>query len=224
MAHPKQLIVEGPDDLSAISNLAQARFADFEQNREYLVKIIARAGAEEILVKKYIDNILKESDLKAVGFVLDADDKPKERWESFRNFVKDAYPNIPRGLPKSGLIIAAAGKARLGFWMMPDCQSQGMLEDFLRHLVPNHATDAVWKYAKKATSAAKTRGAPYKKAHRTKSEIHTWLAWQDEPGKRFGAALAAKILDPHAATAQPFLEWFEKLFNLTLSPSPAVTP
>lgn len=224
MPHPKQLIVEGVDDLSAISNLARARFADFKKDRKYLVEIKSGDGVKKILVKSYIDAILKQSGLEAIGFVFDADDEPNKRWKNFRNLLNSYYPDIPKLLPNDGLIVEQTEKPRLGFWMMPDCQSKGMLEDFLHHLVPNHAKDAVWNYAKEATSAAKTHGAPYKKAHRTKAEIHTWLAWQDEPGKRFGAALAAKILDPHAATAQPFLKWFEELFNLTLSPSPAVTP
>ncbi len=224
MSHPKQLIVEGPDDLAAISDFAAAHFVDFKKDGKYRVEIKSGDGAEKILDEKYIAYLRSQADIEALGFVLDADDKPKERWKSFRNFVKDAYPKIPRDLPKCGLIIAAEEKPRLGFWMMPDCKSKGMLEDFLHHLVPNHATDALWEYAKEATRAARTRGAPYKEAHGKKAEIHTWLAWQDEPGKRFGAALAAKILDPHAQAARPFREWCEKLFDLTLSPSPVATP
>ncbi len=220
MPHPKQLIVEGADDLSAISNLARAHFADFKKDRKYLVEIKSGDGVKKILVKSYIDAILKQSGLEAIGFVIDADDEPKKRWKSFRNLLNPYYPDIPGHLPKDGLIVEQTEKPRLGFWLMPNCESAGMLEDFLRFLVPGHETDPLWRHACDATGKATAHGAPYKDAHRTKANIHTWLAWQDEPGKRFGAALAATILDPHAETARPFLKWFEKLFDLTLPHSP----
>ena len=215
MPHPKQLIVEGDDDLSAISNLVTHHIPDFrDQNGSYLIHIKNGGGVEKILAKWFIRTELQQRELQILGFVIDADGDPGARWQGFRDLLRAHYPEIPDDLPNQGLIAEAEEKPRLGFWMMPDCGSDGMLEDFLHHLVPNHATDALWKYAKEATSAARTRGAPYKEAHGKKAEIHTWLAWQDEPGKRFGAALAAKILDPHAETAGPFLAWFKNLFDI----------
>lgn len=215
MPHPRQLIVEGADDISAISNLVTHHISNFKGgNNDYLVRIRDGGGVEKILAEREIRVYLSQQNLRMIGFILDADDSPTGRWQSFRDLLRDHYPAIPNDLPDQGLIVEAEEKPRLGFWMMPDCGSDGMLEDFLHHLVPNHATDALWKYAKEATSAARTRGAPYKEAHGKKAEIHTWLAWQDEPGKRFGAALAAKILDPHAETAGPFLAWFKNLFDI----------
>jgi hypothetical protein len=47
-----------------------------------------------------------------------------------------------------------------------------------------------------------------------KAFLYTWLAWQDEPGQHPGAALTRKILDPHAASAVPFVNWFRQLYVL----------
>uniref|UniRef100_A0A8J4M738 Uncharacterized protein n=1 Tax=Acidicaldus sp. TaxID=1872105 RepID=A0A8J4M738_9PROT len=215
MSNPKQLIVEGDDDLSVISNLAEKNIDNFKNDRNYLVEIKSGGSVKKILDKKFIRIELRQADLETIGFVLDADEKPRLRWESFRDLLREHYPKIPNDLPNEGLIITAEGKPRLGFWLMPDCQSAGMLENFLHCLVPGHEKDRLWQYAKATAEAAKkTHGAPYKDVHLAKAEIHTWLAWQREPGKRFGAALAARILDPDAKTEQPFLKWFKKLFDL----------
>lgn len=222
MVHPKQLIVEGTDDLSAISNLVQQHIDGFKNGRDYLVEMKSGDGVENILVDRYIRNELSQARLQAIGFVIDADDAPQEHWQSFRNFVAKYYENVPENLPADGLILEQEGKPRLGFWMMPDCRAKGMLEDFLRLMVPGHDADKLWLHARTVTEVAKKEhGAPYIDAHKVKAEIHTWLAWQNEPGKRFGAALAAKILDPNAESARPFLCWFAQLFQLPLLSAPS---
>jgi hypothetical protein len=104
---------------------------------------------------------------------------------------------------------------------MPDNKSEGMLETFLKYLVPNQA-DNVWLYAQEAARTAKQRGAPYKDVHIEKANIHTWLAWQDEPGPALGVALKRKVLDPNSAAAKPFVDWFIALFELPGLPGATV--
>jgi hypothetical protein len=45
-----------------------------------------------------------------------------------------------------------------------------------------------------------------------KAIIHTWLAWQKEPGKPFGTAITAKFLDPNVAQADVLVGWLKRLF------------
>jgi hypothetical protein len=94
---------------------------------------------------------------------------------------------------------------------MPDNQTCGKLEDFLRFLVvptPNplleHAQDSIAKIPDgHRLFAAKDE---------PKALIHTWLAWQQEPGKPFGTAITAKFLDPNVRQADALVAWLKKLY------------
>ena len=68
-----------------------------------------------------------------------------------------------------------------------------MLENFLAFLVPEN--DKTWEQAKNCV--ANLENKPFIKTnvdHTIKAEIHTFLAWQEEPGKPFGQAITAKYL------------------------------
>jgi hypothetical protein len=45
-----------------------------------------------------------------------------------------------------------------------------------------------------------------------KARIHTWLAWQEEPGKPFGQAISARYLDPNLPAANTFATWLQRTF------------
>jgi hypothetical protein len=46
----------------------------------------------------------------------------------------------------------------------------------------------------------------------SKAIIHTWLAWQKEPGKPLGTAITARYLDPGVAEADVLVSWLKQLF------------
>ena len=50
--------------------------------------------------------------------------------------------------------------------------------------------------------------------HRAKAEVHTWLAWQAEPGRPLGLALTRRYLDADHALAQRFHDWLVALFEI----------
>ena len=52
----------------------------------------------------------------------------------------------------------------------------------------------------------------YKSVHRAKAKIHSYLAWQDEPGKPMGTSITAHVLNPNSPSSQSFLGWMKKLF------------
>lgn len=94
---------------------------------------------------------------------------------------------------------------------MPDNTVAGMLEDFVAALVPDG--DQVMPAAKEAVANAVAIPAPFKGIHIAKAEIHTWLAWQDEPGTPLGLAITKKYLNPEAESAASFLKWLHDLFD-----------
>ena len=119
---------------------------------------------------------------------------------------------MPDTMPVSGLI-TEANDLRLGIWIMPDNSSSGMLENFLHYLIPD-TDQSLWNFAKSSVDTAKINSAPFRDVHLPKAEIHTWLAWQDPPGERFGIAITKKFLDPHSTSATAFVDWFKNLFGL----------
>jgi hypothetical protein len=100
---------------------------------------------------------------------------------------------------------------QIGIWLMPDNQRPGALEDFLGKLVPTE--DATWSYADEAVQKARGLGAPCLAKDHGKSLLHTWLAWQEEPGLPFGAAMKAEVLRKDAGEALRFVGWFRRLFG-----------
>jgi hypothetical protein len=49
----------------------------------------------------------------------------------------------------------------------------------------------------------------------SKANIHTWLAWQEEPGKPMGQAITAKYLNPKSKQAELFVNWLRALFAIS---------
>ena len=47
-----------------------------------------------------------------------------------------------------------------------------------------------------------------------KAVIHTWLAWQKEPGRPFGTAITARFLDPNVPEVDVLVAWLKRLFFL----------
>ena len=93
---------------------------------------------------------------------------------------------------------------------MPDNSSPGTLENFLSGLVP--VEHPVWAYAGEATAEARQRGAGCQEKDHLKSLLHTWLAWQKEPGLPFGVAIKAEFFEKESAAARRFVAWFNRLF------------
>lgn len=211
--NPKRLVVEGFQDLYAVHGLMRAHinWPDGKENAPVWIDI--GNGVEDILKIDYIPTKLKESGLRILGVMLDADTQPSNRYNRIRKQCLGIFPDMPSEIPASGLIVENAAAVRLGVWIMPDNISEGSIEVFLRYLVPNQS-EHVWDHATKSVAKAKEIGASCKDCHVDKAHLFTWLAWQDEPGQYPGTALTRKILDPHSPSAATFIAWFRRLYEL----------
>lgn len=208
-----RLVVEGRDDQYAIASL-MSHFTQWgDTAREWPVYIDSADGIDNILDADTVELHFKASNLQRVGFVVDADVAFQTRWESIRDLCRPFVPAIPDELPANGLVTQFSNGKRLGIWIMPDNQSRGMLETFLAFMLPL-GQERQWQYAKRVVRCAARRGAPFHKVHIDKADIHTWLAWQDPPGRPFGEALLNRCLDPRATGAGLFVDWFLRLFEL----------
>lgn len=94
---------------------------------------------------------------------------------------------------------------------MPDNNQNGMLEDFMAALAT--PDDALMKKSEDVLTELETEGIQkYKTVHRSKAKIHTYLAWQDAPGRPMGQAITANILNADSELAVKFAEWLKELF------------
>ncbi|MCK4564199.1 MAG: hypothetical protein KAU94_05975 [Verrucomicrobia bacterium] len=145
-----------------------------------------------------------------LGIILDADENPSSRWDAIKNrLLKAGYKELPTHPDKKGTVIEQNGLPKIGVWIMPDNLSKGMLEDFLAQLAPEDAMG----FAKGCVADAKDKGfSSFKDDHQPKAEIHTYLAWQDEPGNPLGIFIDANALDVHLPVAKEFVEFLKKLF------------
>lgn len=178
MSDRNVLLVEGKDDRHVLHHLflhhdiPESSFA-IEENE----------GVERLLESFPVQ--LKRSDLERLGVVLDANSDIAARWESLRNIaIKSGYRNMPTLPDSSGTIIKQQNKPVVGFWLMPENTVPGMLEDFVQFLVP--PDDVLWSLANDCLQSIPKQEQRFLESHRIKAHIHTWLAWQKDPGTPMG--------------------------------------
>jgi hypothetical protein len=147
------------------------------------------------------------------GFVLDADSPIKDRWRAVSDRLKKVRLEPPPAPVPTGYIdtLDTLG-LRVGVWLMPDNQHDGKLETFLQELIVSD--DKLIQHARTATTAASEISQRFSDPDRIKAELHTWLAWQQEPGCRYGTAIRAKYFQHDTPAANAFVEWFRTLYEL----------
>jgi hypothetical protein len=109
---------------------------------------------------------------------------------------------------QNGTIIEQEGFSTIGIWLMPDNKLPGILEDFISFLVPDD--DTLWKRAKKCLEHISPDERRF--SSESKALVHTWLAWQEEPGTPLGQAIRARYLDAKAPYAKKLVDWLNRLF------------
>src|SRR5437588_12534340 len=111
-------------------------------------------------------------------------------------YLASGYTTLPTDPQPNGTIIEEEDKPIVGIWIMPDNQLSGMLEHFIGFLVP--ANDALWTIAENVVEEVLRNDCRFPVQHKVKALIHTWLSWQEEPGKPLGQAITKRYLDPSA--------------------------
>ena len=198
------LLVEGIDDCHVILALCQAHGV------LETFGIYQCGGFTEVL-KRLNALILQPDAPEVIGVVLDADSPGvMARWQQISAKSELKHYSFPTNPDINGTVISApTGKPRLGIWLMPDNTNPGMLEDFLTELAPLEGITA----AKNCVASAQQQQlASFKPTHLSKAVIHTYLAWQDEPGKPLGQSVTSRVLQPDMAIARSFTAWLTKLF------------
>lgn len=199
------LLVEGVDDEHVVKHICGAQGLGTIDN-------IVDCGGKDTLLEA-LPVRLKESDVYAIGIVIDADTDVQAKWDAISGRIRPfGYAAPIRPSPDGTIIAPPAGGylPRVGVWIMPNNQFPGILEDFLAFLIP--PGDDLFAHVKASIDAIPAGCCRFDRAKRPKAEIHTWLAWQSEPGKPLGVSITARYLDPHLREAHLFSQWLHRLF------------
>jgi hypothetical protein len=201
-------MVEGSDDLHSVIHLMARHGFDWDDESRVRPFVSSMDGVEKLL--KAVPVTLKGT-YGRIGIVLDANSSLRDRWAQVRNRAARAGVTLPESPDSEGTLVQGREPgSRVGIWLMPDNVSPGTLENFLGGLVPSG--HPVWSYAGEVTTEARKRGAGCLERDHLKSTLHTWLAWQEEPGLPFGTALRIGVFEAESETARRFVAWFNRLF------------
>lgn len=205
LAAPKILLVEGKNDLYVVANLCEVvglpEQAFWIKDKEGYDKLVSDLEVE-----------IEASELQCLGILVDADVDVAQRWAELRPRLRDAGYDPPQSPEPNGIVLRQPLKPDVGVWIMPDNRLPGMLEDFIAYLVPDN--DPLWLRARVCLEQIPHDQRRFPQGHFGKAHIHTWLAWQEEPGKPFGQAITAKYLQPGAPEVEQFVNWLKRLFRI----------
>ncbi|MES2708229.1 MAG: DUF3226 domain-containing protein [Verrucomicrobiota bacterium] len=211
MAGSKSLLVEGVDDKHVILAL-QGTFSPRVLDKTQIHDL---EGYPNLL--RRLPREIQASEGGAVGAVLDADINLAHRWSGIRQMLEGkGYRNVPHAPTPAGTIVTPPLDTllpKVGIWLMPDNSTSGILEDFLKFLVPEG--DTLLAFASETINQLPEKSSADKffaDKDRPKALMHTWLAWQAKPGTPFGQAITASFLDANAAQADVFVKWLQELF------------
>lgn len=187
---------------------------DFEQN--FAVKSNRREAIGKKEMFLLIPDALQTPDLKALGVILDADKSAASTWQSVcAALQKCGYTNLSASPDANGTIVIDSNPdlPKVGIWIMPDNRNPGEIEDFFLQLIDRE--DFRLNRARKVIADLIVEKPDFKlDANRSKAETHTWLAWQQDPGRSMGVAIKNNWMSAEHPLAARFAAWFSQLFEL----------
>lgn len=196
-----RLLVEGSDDLHLVKNVLRAHGLILDPGRE-----IHDCGGVKTLLDDSLPLHLRGS-YDAIGVIVDADLDIESRWQSICTRLTTAGYIVPAVPLREGLIVDTHPPVG-GVWLMPDNSLPGTLEDFAARLID--PADDLWPLAKESVARLPEPRRFHAAAER-KAEIHTFLAWQEDPGTPLGLAVTKKYFQTDVALAHTFLAWVNRL-------------
>jgi hypothetical protein len=207
------LLVEGPEDGNVCFHLA-GRHGIADQ-----FTILACEGIKAAF--ESLETRLLAGNEDALGIVIDVDgpnlpDAVHRRWTRFQAIARArGFATVPERPHPGGTVVREAGHPVLDVWLMPDNELPGMLEDFVGRLIPDaEPSRKLWARALAVVQTIPEDERLFGPTDVSKAMIHTWLAWQAEPGNPMGFAIRKGFLNPHAPHALKLVAWLRDLFDL----------
>jgi hypothetical protein len=198
------LLVEGIDDEHTMYGLFK------KYNIPDVFSVENCKGIDKLL--KGINTRLKIENIEKLGIVIDADQDIAARWSSLKTIFAKSNFTLPNELPSDGLTLEQ-NDVKIGVWIMPDNNVNGMLEDFTKFLIPDNDNLLPIVEMTLNNIEADNLNKYNKYLHKSKALIHTWLAWQEDPGTPQGLAITKKYLTTeNKELSDRFIGWIKRLF------------
>ena len=158
------LLVEGRDDAQVFDHLFRHyKLAD-------RITIQSKGGIDLLIASLKVE--LRRRAETRLGIVVDADTDIVARWQALRNkLIEAGYISVPLHPDPSGTILQQRGRPIVGIWFMPNNILPGMLEDFIRLLIP--ASDALWPLTENIIEQVVAIERRFPPTQGIKARIHT---------------------------------------------------
>lgn len=75
--------------------------------------------------------------------------------------------------------------------------------------------DTLWPLAEDVVRKVIATDRKFRLSYTSKALLHTWLAWQEEPGGPMGQAITKRYLNANAPYAQELMSWIRQLFEIS---------
>ena len=224
----KQLLVEGKNDAHVLfslfkqHNIAVSSMEKPSKDSNAIRIDQIFTGNDDVDPADHFEvQLMATPESGCLGIILDADFNLVGKWMALRDrllkcgFSRQAIPQNP---VETGSIIQEAELPTVGIWLMPNNQLEGELEHFLEFLVPEKSQNPLWALVVESLEKLPPEDSfpkfvkRFKEQDRRKALIHTWLAWQEFPGKPLGLAVTAGYFNAKAPHALVFIQWIRQLF------------
>ncbi len=200
----KKLLVEGNDDQHVVWALCEK----FKVPETF--DVIDCEGIDKL--NEQIPVRFKQSGIETLGIIIDADTEINNRWISLKGVLTTQGFTVPSDLPSKGLVLKNENNLKVGVWIMPNNNLNGMLEDFISFLVPKD--DKLLPIVNSALDDIEEKKLnKYASIHKSKAVIHSWLSWQEDPGTPMGLGITKRYLTTDEATCSLLINWLDELFN-----------
>ena len=174
--HPKQVLVEGDDEVRVFESLLKYMsmtdvqiqpYRGYQKLRPFLKSFIAQSGFRLV---------------RSLAVVADANSSRTNREIS----IRDALSSMSLPSPPGPLQVLSDGKLQVAYLVVPDNRDCGMIEDIcLDSVSTDPALQCVDDYFV-CISQADTPGP--KEVRMSKARVHAFLASRQEPSLRLGEA------------------------------------
>lgn len=197
------ILVEGNNDEHFIYNLCS------RLNFSPVFKV-KNCESIELLYKK-LQAELDSDRTQPLGIIVDSDENIESRKSEIQKLVKPYYSLTSSDFTPYGLVFNPGNEPKFGVWIWPDNQKNGILEDLYLDLVQDH--DALLEESKRVVENLKTiEPWRFKKQHKSKAIVHTWLAWQDNPGSPIGSSVQRTTIVINKPVIDNFKTWLTSLY------------
>jgi len=198
------LLVEGDNDLHFITNLCQK--IDFKP----FFKIESCKSIDALFSN--LESKLDSNRNYPIGIVVDADGDIEKRKSKITEITKAFFKLNNSDFNESGLVIKPELEQKFGVWIWPNNKEEGILEDLFLQLVKDK--DLLLEEAKRVVeNLPEIEPIRFKPQHKSKAIVHSWLAWQDNPGSPIGASLQRSTMDLTKPIIQNFISWLKNLYK-----------